>query len=88
LIQLAHNLGLWVVVEGLETHDLIEAATILGADAGQGYGLARPMDADAVSAWLGQFSLTPERLTPQTALGRIALDWVLRQRERAHERSA
>ncbi|RPE70528.1 diguanylate cyclase (GGDEF)-like protein [Tibeticola sediminis] len=88
LIQLAHNLGLWVVVEGLETPDLIEAAAILGADAGQGYGLARPMDADAVSAWLGQFSLSPERLTPQTALGRVAHDWVLRQRERAHERSA
>src|SRR3546814_1457066 len=36
LIRLGHDLELEVVVEGLETPGLIEAALILGADFGQG----------------------------------------------------
>jgi EAL domain-containing protein (putative c-di-GMP-specific phosphodiesterase class I) len=57
LTRLAHDLGSQVVVEGLESAGLIEAAVILQADAGQGYGLARPMPAEAVVDWVHGFRL-------------------------------
>ncbi len=42
LIKYAHDLGVRVVAEGLETPAELEAAAALGADLGQGYGLGRP----------------------------------------------
>ncbi len=52
LTRLAHELGHQVVVEGLENDGLIEAAAVLGADFGQGYGIARPMPAEALPKWI------------------------------------
>jgi diguanylate cyclase (GGDEF)-like protein/PAS domain S-box-containing protein len=48
VIGLAHNLGLRVVAEGIETAE--QATFLLGqnCDYGQGYGFARPQPADAV----------------------------------------
>ena len=69
LTRLAHDLGSTVVVEGLESAGLVEAAIILQADAGQGYGLARPMSADAVVEWVRGFRLSIDRDRPRTALG-------------------
>lgn len=43
LTRLGHGLGKSVIVEGVEDPDLVEAVRILGADAVQGYGIARPM---------------------------------------------
>ncbi len=45
ITDIAHSLGLDVIIEGLETPGLIEAAVQLGVDMGQGYGIARPMPA-------------------------------------------
>ena len=80
LTRLAHDLGSRVVVEGLESDGLVEAAVILQADAGQGYGLARPMEADAVVAWARDFHLPIDRDRPRTALGVYAahLLWEMR----------
>ncbi len=77
LIRLGHDLGLEVVVEGLETPGLIEAALILGADLGQGYALARPMPQEALSSWLSQFRSDLDAMHPKTALGALAgtLHW-------------
>lgn len=72
LTRLAHDLGSAVVVEGLETAGLIEAAVILRADAGQGYGLARPMPASAAVEWTRGFHLAIDRDRPRTALGAYA----------------
>ena len=72
LTSLARSLGLSVIVEGLETPGLIEAAVVLGADAGQGYGIARPMPAAAVPEWARGFRLDVEPERPRTALGAIA----------------
>ncbi len=80
LVQLAQSLGMWVVVEGLETPDLVEAATILGADAGQGYELARPMPASAMVDWVRDFRCNVDPQSPSTQLGIMALDWMQRQR--------
>ncbi len=72
LTLLAQGFGALVTVEGLEDEGLIEAAAILGADHGQGYGIARPMAADEVMAWsqAWSFPIDPER--PRTALGAMA----------------
>ena len=45
-IDLAHNLGLRVVAEGVENKDTWELLVILGCDAVQGYYMCRPQPAD------------------------------------------
>ena len=72
LIRLGHDLDLEVVVEGLETPGLIEAALLLGADMGQGYALARPMPLGDLPAWLRDFHSGWAADAPATALGALA----------------
>ncbi|MHB1567236.1 MAG: EAL domain-containing protein [Acidiferrobacter sp.] len=72
LTRLVHDLGVIVVVEGLESPGLIEAATILGADAGQGYAISYPMPARQLSSWVAHFTLTVSAADPKTALGAYA----------------
>jgi diguanylate cyclase len=45
-IELAHNLGLQLVAEGVEDQETLELLAALGQIAAQGYHLARPMPAD------------------------------------------
>jgi len=72
LTRLAHAFNIPVTVEGLENHGLLEAAEILGADHGQGYGVARPMPAHKMAAWCRnyQYPVRPQR--PVTAIGAMA----------------
>ncbi len=72
LVSMTQTLGMVVVVEGLETEALVEVAAVLGADAGQGYALARPMPSAEVLPWLRGFTLTVQPGKPRTALGREA----------------
>ncbi|MDH0864064.1 bifunctional diguanylate cyclase/phosphodiesterase [Mitsuaria sp. GD03876] len=51
-IELAHNLGLSVVAEGLETTKQWTLLQTLGCDQGQGYFLSRPMPAEQFAQWL------------------------------------
>ncbi len=51
-IDLAHNLGLKVTAEGVETQDAWDILEILGCDYSQGYFMGRPMPADKLDAWL------------------------------------
>ena len=51
-VQIGHYLGREVVAEGLENAGIIEAACHLGCRLGQGYELARPMPAAALSEWI------------------------------------
>jgi diguanylate cyclase (GGDEF)-like protein len=52
MIELAHNLGLTVVAEGVESQDVLNRLTALGCDAAQGDYIGRPMyEADFVR-WL------------------------------------
>jgi len=51
-VTLAHDLGLRVVAEGVESELSRTLVTELGCDLFQGYGLARPMPGDQVLGWL------------------------------------
>jgi diguanylate cyclase (GGDEF)-like protein/PAS domain S-box-containing protein len=51
VIQMAHNLGLSVVAEGIEEIETARSLRVLGCDSGQGYHFGRPMPADALEAW-------------------------------------
>ena len=72
LTQLAHELGASVTVEGLENPGLIEAASIMGADGGQGYGIARPMPAADIAAWASSYRHDIDPRSPRTAWGALA----------------
>jgi diguanylate cyclase (GGDEF)-like protein/PAS domain S-box-containing protein len=51
-IDLAHNLGLEVVAEGVESFQHIEALAGLGCDMAQGYFIARPLPGNLFKQWL------------------------------------
>jgi diguanylate cyclase (GGDEF)-like protein len=48
-IELAHNLGLQLVAEGVEDQETLELLAALGCDLAQGYHLARPIPADELA---------------------------------------
>jgi EAL domain-containing protein (putative c-di-GMP-specific phosphodiesterase class I) len=53
-IELAHNLGVEVVAEGVETSRHWDLLSGFGCDTAQGYFLSKPLPADELVAWLGQ----------------------------------
>ena len=53
IINLAHNLGIEVVAEGIETPAQFEFLREQGCDIAQGYLIGRPMSADAARAFVG-----------------------------------
>jgi diguanylate cyclase (GGDEF)-like protein len=52
-IELAHNLGLTVVAEGVESSAICDRLRDLGCDAGQGTFIAAPHPCAVVKEWLG-----------------------------------
>lgn len=50
-IDLAHNLGLTVVAEGVENAAILEQLRALACDEAQGYHISRPMPLDDFFAW-------------------------------------
>ena len=63
-VDLARNLGLRVVAEGVEDAASWDHLRLLGCDAVQGYHLARPMPAAAFQAWLANYRRDSSRVTP------------------------
>ncbi|MHB1401269.1 MAG: putative bifunctional diguanylate cyclase/phosphodiesterase [Thiobacillus sp.] len=51
-IDLAHNLGLKITAEGVETQGVWDLLEILGCDRSQGYFMGEPMPAEKLEAWL------------------------------------
>jgi len=55
-IDLAHNLGLTVVAEGVESKEIHDMLTTLGCDISQGYYFTRPIASEELSRWLSESS--------------------------------
>lgn len=51
-IHLAHNLGLEVVAEGVESVEVLGRLTEMGCDQAQGFHIGRPMDESLIGDWL------------------------------------
>ena len=56
-IDLAHNLHLNVIAEGVEDEPTFDALSRLGCDAAQGFCIGRPMPAAEFQGWLGAQAL-------------------------------
>lgn len=74
-VDLGRRLAITVTAEGVEDQETWTKLAELGCDLGQGYWLARPMDADALERWLDEFrpadvgapTDSPTRSTPTPA---------------------
>ncbi len=54
-LGLAHNLGLEVVAEGVETPEALQWLRAEGCEQIQGYLIGRPMPAEAFTAWVRDY---------------------------------
>lgn len=72
ITEIAHNLGMSVTAEGLETEGLVDAAVQLGVDAGQGFAIAPPLRRQQLATWVEGFRLGARRGAPATPLGALA----------------
>ena len=52
IVTLAHNLGMDVIAEGVETMEQFLQLQALGCEYGQGYYFSHPLDSEAASAFL------------------------------------
>ncbi len=58
MIDLAHNLGMTAVAEGVETEAVYQQLAELDCDAAQGYFICRPLSANDTRQWIdGRFAL-------------------------------
>lgn len=58
-VQLAHNLSLRVIAEGVESEAIVQRLREIGCDQGQGFHLCRPLDATRATVYLaGKLSLS------------------------------
>jgi EAL domain-containing protein (putative c-di-GMP-specific phosphodiesterase class I) len=55
-IHLAHQMGLQVVAEGVETHEAWRQLRKMGCERAQGFLVAKPLPAREVPAWLAEWS--------------------------------
>ena len=65
-IDLAHNLGLSVVAEGVESHAILEQLRELQCDEAQGYHLSKPLPVGEFIGWLERWA-GRERRAPEAA---------------------
>jgi diguanylate cyclase (GGDEF)-like protein len=78
LQTLTASLNMDLIVEGVESDDVLDAVRMVGARYAQGYKIARPMPAGAVAGWVRHHRPRPPGAAPQTLLGAYAnhLNWL------------
>jgi EAL domain-containing protein (putative c-di-GMP-specific phosphodiesterase class I) len=57
IIDLAHNLDLRAVAEGVEDQSILNRLTELGCDVAQGYHVSRPLESERFEAWMESYPL-------------------------------
>jgi predicted signal transduction protein with EAL and GGDEF domain len=67
-IDLAHDLGLKVVAEGVEDSDIWDSLVELGCDVAQGYYMSRPLAAPEMTQWLRKSEWGLGKSTPKMIL--------------------
>jgi EAL domain-containing protein (putative c-di-GMP-specific phosphodiesterase class I) len=72
-IDLAHNLGLRVVAEGVETKETWDMLARLRCDVAQGYYLSRPVPAADIPSWYGREPVTPAASNRKVVVGNGAV---------------
>lgn len=72
LLSLARGLDKSLVIEGVETVEILDALMILGIEFAQGYGIARPMPPDRLQAWIDTYRVPVATRSPQSLLGAFA----------------
>lgn len=67
-IELAHNLGLKVIAEGVESREAWDRLVALGCDEAQGYYMSRPLPAAEITKWLceSEWGIARSNLKRQT----------------------
>lgn len=68
VVQLAEDLGLGVVAEGVETEEALAALHEVDCPRGQGFLFARPMSASDLKEWLLENALHPEWRRPERSV--------------------
>jgi EAL domain-containing protein (putative c-di-GMP-specific phosphodiesterase class I) len=63
-IDLAHNLGLRVVAEGVENEEIMQQLRVQGCDLIQGYHLCGPLPPEQLQSWLSERSGMQESPAP------------------------
>ena len=61
-IDLAHDLGLEVVAEGIEDHEALDALARMGCDYAQGYFIGKPMEASDFCRIIAESGASPRRV--------------------------
>lgn len=56
VIEIGHGLGMEVVAEGVTVQEQYDLLRRMGCDGAQGYLISRPMPAERVPGWLGEFA--------------------------------
>jgi len=72
-IDLAHNLGLKVIAEGVETEDVLQMLKVLNCDMVQGYFVSRPLSRDDFMQWLNDSPWGIKTKRSQQPVGRAEL---------------
>ena len=62
-IELAHNLGLKVIAEGVEDREIWDRLLQMGCDEAQGYYFSRPLPAPEITQWLDRSSCGAAKLS-------------------------
>ena len=72
MLSLARGLHTMLVVEGVETEQIMNALKVMGIEGAQGYAIARPMPQAALVEWLTHRAPTRAAREPSSLLGAYA----------------
>lgn len=76
LVRMAQSIGLEVVLEGLESLDMIDMASRLGADYGQGYAFSQPFLPEDLPTWISDWQDAFSLAELSTPLGALAASFI------------